>query len=230
MRRVMSQCAGLPALNRMTEHRLPITLFGASGHAKVVIDVLERGGYPIELIVDDNAVLHGAEFYSYHIAGGRSVLQSRLDGGEPVHCMVAIGNNRMRAEVSAWLSSIGAVLAPAAIHPSAQISRSAEIGNGSVVMAGCVLNPDVVVGSNVIINTVATIDHDCVIADAAHVAPGATLCGNVVVGECSLIGAGAVVHPNIKIGNNVIVGAGATVLQDVPDNITVVGTPARRIR
>jgi len=79
----------------------------------------------------------------------------------------------------------------------------------------------------VIINTRASIDHDCTIGNSVHIAPGSVLCGNVTVGEESFICAGATVIPNLVIGRNVTVGAGSTVIMDVPENLTVVGSPAK---
>ena len=206
-----------------------VVIFGASGHAKVVIDVLEKQGRArVEFLADDNPALHGRDFYGYRIVGGRSELQARCSGASDLVCIVTIGDNLARAEVADWLKACGLGLAGAAVHPSAQLARGVSVAAGSVLMAGGVVNSDTVIGRNVIINTGATIDHDCVIGDAVHVAPGATLCGSVSVGDFTLIGAGAVVHPNVRIGRNVIVGAGATVLENVPDGATVVGTPARR--
>lgn len=214
----------------MTESARKLVIFGASGHAKVVIDVVERqGAAHIDCLADDNSVLHGQEFFGYHIIGGRQELLA-LHAVPGTQCLIAIGNNRTRAELAAWAEAQGFGLAAAAIHPSAQLSRGTEIGAGSVLMAGCVVNADSLIGRNVIVNTGATIDHDCRIGDNSHIAPGATLCGNVSVGSGALIGAGAVIHPNTTIGRDVIVGAGATVIRDIPDGKTVVGTPARILR
>lgn len=207
-----------------------LIIIGASGHAKVVIDIIEKQGVArISMIVDDNADLHGHEFYGYRIMGDRNDLLTR-EGNSRIECLIAIGNNQNRAELAAWAVSHGLRLASPAIHPSAQIGRGVLIAEGSVLMAGSVVNSDTVIGFNVIVNTGATIDHDCRIGDNTHIAPNATLCGNIVLGQNTLIGAGAVIHPNITIGSNVVVGAGSTVLRDIPNGTTVVGTPARIIR
>ena len=44
-----------------------------------------------------------------------------------------------------------------------------------------------------------------------------------------VIGAGAKVLGNIKVGDNVKIGAGAVVLNDIRDNVTVVGVPAKEV-
>lgn len=78
----------------------------------------------------------------------------------------------------------------AVVHPAASVGRDVEIGEGTVVMAGCMINSGARVGRNVIVNTGATIDHDCEIADGVHIGPGSHLCGNVAIGSATLIGAG----------------------------------------
>lgn len=213
----------------MNDHP-PLVIFGASGHAKVVIDLVERQGtLRIAQLADDNPALHGRPFFGYPVLGGRRELLAQYTG-QPLQLLVAIGNNRIRAELAAWAEAQGFGLAAPAIHPSVQLARGAVAGAGSVLMAGSVINADAAIGHNVIVNTGATIDHDCRIGDNAHVAPGATLCGNVTVGDGTLVGAGAVILPNLTLGANVVVGAGATIISNVPDGCTVVGTPARTIR
>lgn len=209
------------------QKKKPVVIFGASGHAKVMIDVLENQGlYEVASLVDDNPAIKGQNIYGYRVTGGKDDL-SKKDCSE---CLVAIGDNRIRQEIADWMEQKGFTLATAAVHPSCQLARGVSIGDGSVAMAGSVVNSDSVIGGNTIINTGATIDHDCRVGDSVHVAPGATICGGVLVGDLTLIGAGATIHPNVKIGKNVTVGAGATVLNDVEDNVSVVGTPAKVIK
>lgn len=214
-----------------TQRRNGILVFGASGHAKVVIDIVEKGGLSsVSLVADDNPALKGTMLYGYEVMGGKEELLVRRDLLSKNGCVVAIGSNRIRAKIAAWLQANGGRLCDALFHPSAQVARGVSIGEGSVVMAGTAINSDTRIGKNVIVNTGSIIDHDCVIGDAVHVAPGATLCGGIAIGDSTLIGAGAVLHPNLRIGREVIIGAGATVLSDVPDGWTVVGTPAKPIK
>lgn len=209
----------------MPETRQRIFVFGASGHAKVVIDILElQGLYEVVFIVDDNLALKGNKMFGCPIVGGKSDLldrKAKVDAG-----IVAIGDNHMRREIAAWLTEHGFFLV-SAIHPSALLARGVKIEAGTVVMAGCVINPDVRIETNCIINTNATVDHDCHIGPHSHIGPGSTLCGGVTVGRGTLIGAGATIIPNITVGSYVTVGAGATVLSNIPDEVKMVGTPAR---
>jgi sugar O-acyltransferase (sialic acid O-acetyltransferase NeuD family) len=206
-----------------------IFIYGASGHAKVIMDIVERQKtLRIAAVFDDNVTLHGQAFFGYLISGGRETLlqldqQKRIDAG-----IIAIGDNGVRASLAAWLAQNG-IKRVAATHPSAQIGRETQIGAGSVVMAGVVINSSTMIGEDAIINTGATVDHDCTIGDSVHIAPGCHLCGNVTVGNGSFIGAGSTVIPGIRIGAKVLIGAGSTVLRDLPDGARVAGSPCREI-
>ena len=202
-----------------------IFVFGASGHAKVVVDIIERQGlYQVAFLVDDDASLKGTEVYGYRVVGGKADLLA----GNVRRGIVAIGSNRARCSVGAWLAVNGFELVTA-IHPSAQLARGVSIGSGSVVMAGAVINSDCSIGYDVIVNTRASIDHDCTIGDGVHIAPGTTLCGTVTVGAGTFVCAGSTVIPNLTIGSNAVIGAGSTVIRDVADDVTVVGSPAKAL-
>jgi len=200
-----------------------IFVFGASGHAKVVIDIVEQQGlFDITFLADDDPGLKGTTVYGYQVIGGKTeLLASGIKRG-----VVAIGSNKARCAVGRWLLDNGFELV-SAIHPAAHLARGVSVGSGTVIMAGAVVNSDTKVGDGVIINTRASVDHDCTIGDHCHIAPGVTLCGTVQIGKESFVCAGATVIPNLTIGSNVIVGAGATVIRNISDNVTVAGTPAR---
>jgi sugar O-acyltransferase (sialic acid O-acetyltransferase NeuD family) len=205
----------------MPSEKQPIFIFGASGHSKVIIDILEKGNkFALQFLVDDNPSLKGIVFFGYPVIGGKSELLAR--NTENFQAIVAIGKNESRCTISQWLQQNGFQLG-SAIHPSAQIGREVVLGGGTVVMANVVINPATVIGENAIINTGATIDHDCVIGDGVHIAPGVTLCGTVHVGKKSFVGAGSTVINNISIGENVYIGAGTTIYRDVPDGMKIVG-------
>jgi len=201
-----------------------VFIYGASGHAKVVIDIVEKQGkYEISFLVDDDLSLKGTLFFGYKVVGGKEELLTLID--RPVRGIVAIGSNQVRCNVATWLIDQGFSLITA-IHPTACIGRNVVVNEGTVIMAGVIINSDTTVGKNVIVNSCASIDHDCQIGDNVHIAPGSTLCGSVSIDEGTFVCAGATVAPNIYIGKQVIVGAGATVIRDVSEKMTVVGVPA----
>ena len=202
-----------------------VFVFGASGHAKVVIDILERTpDIEVAFAIDDAPAVKGRSLCGHPIIGGRDELLAHR--AQATAGIVTIGDNSARRDIAAWLVAQGFQLGRA-IHPAAILARAVIIGDGTVIMAGCVINTDTSVGANVIVNTGSTIDHDCAIGDGAHIAPGCHLCGGVRVGVGSFLGAGTTVVPGVRIGAKVVVGAGSTVLDHVADGARVAGSPAR---
>ena len=202
-----------------------LAILGASGHGKVVADAAELSGWD-EVVFFDDAWPQRNSNAIWPVMGNTAALLASLNDFSGV--AVAIGNNRIRLEKLNLLREQGVFL-PAIIHPQAVISRYANIGAGSVVCAGVVVNADTRIGAGAILNTGCSIDHDCVLADAVHISPGARLAGGVSVGECTWIGIGAVVRQLLTVGACSIVGAGAAVVKDVPAHATVVGVPAKEI-
>ncbi|WP_339651660.1 acetyltransferase [Halopseudomonas pelagia] len=202
-----------------------LAIVGASGHGKVVADCAEVCGWD-EVVFFDDAWPARAALAHWSVEGNAEVLLSRLDEFQGV--VVAIGNNAIRRDKCMLLVQAGASLVNI-VHPSATISRYAQMGNGTVVFAGAVVNMDAQLGMGCIVNTGACIDHDCLLGDFVHVSPNAALAGGVTVGDLSWIGMGAVARPLVHIGREALIGAGAAVVSDVPENATVVGVPAKPI-
>ena len=188
-------------------------LYGASGHAKVIIDTLEAIGMKIDYVVDDNASI--SSLLGYEV---------RRDSGHYDSAIVSIGDGRIRKKIVCRLDVKEWVKA---IHPKATVSPHAFIDEGTVVMAGTVINSGVVIGKHCIINTGATVDHDCVIGDYCHIAPGVHVSGGVIIGEGSWIGVGSCVKQGVKIGKWATIGAGSVVVKDIPDGVTAYGCPCR---
>lgn len=187
-------------------------LFGASGHGKVIKEIIEANDQEIEAFVDDNL--------NVNELCGKKVLHGETELSPTIVC---IGVNRIRKKVVEKLHCKFGIV----IHPAAVVSLSAKIGEGTVVMAGVVINADAVIGKHCIINTGASVDHECVVGDYCHIAPHATLCGQVHVGEGTLIGVGACVVPCVNIGCWCTIGAGAAVTKDITDDSIAVGVPAK---
>lgn len=212
----------------MSTHRKKLALFGAGGHAKVVMDASEKqSAYNIFGLYDDNYSLKGQQSFGYPVLGTRAdLIEQKLYWDALI---ITIGSNQIRQQLTEFFLQQSIQFATV-IHPSAQISRGVTINEGSVVFATSVVNAGSCIGKGVIINTGARIDHDCKVDDYVHIAPGATLCGGVIVGSNSFIGAGATIIAGISIGKDVIVGAGSTVIRDLPDGARVAGSPAVNLR
>lgn len=204
-----------------------VFLYGAGGHARVVIDVLEQTGIKVRVVIDDNKELDGRTILGYPIRHTVNVFDSLLEEGIQ-HGIVAIGDNRIRQRQAASLTSNGFKLITA-IHPSAVISQHAVLGRGITIMANAVINPGCKIGDNVIVNTGSVIDHDCIIDECAHIAPGVSISGTVKIGERTFIGTGTSIKNNVEIGSDTTIGAGAAVISDIPKQVKAVGVPAKVI-
>ncbi len=199
-----------------------IAVIGAGGHAKVVIDTLHSNHQHVCAVYDDNENLWGKTLLGIPICGPISKL-SELPGHKAI---VAIGDNRKRRELVETLNCQWIT----AIHPRSTVASSVQIGAGTLVTAGAVIQPETKIGEHVIINTSASIDHDCEIGSFSHVCPNASLAGGVVVGMSSMLGTGSSCIPGVRIGSNCQIGAGSLVNKTVSDNTTAVGVPARMIK
>ena len=197
-------------------------IYGASGHAKVIIDCLMAQGQSINVIFDDNPKVK--KLLNLDV---RHDYGSDLFPGEAL--IIAIGNNTIRKNLADEISNSNPP--PTALcDPSTIISENVNIGDGSVVLHNAVIQSSTSIGKYVIINTGATVDHDCLLGDYVHVAPNTTLCGGVSIGEGTLVGAGSVVIPTINIGKWCVIGAGSVIIEDVPDYSLVVGNPGKVIK
>jgi sugar O-acyltransferase (sialic acid O-acetyltransferase NeuD family) len=205
-----------------------IGIVGAGGHGRVVLDlILESRGMEPAGFFDQKGGGEGP--YGWPILGDETALVENWSGSRLDGVVVAIGDNRSRRRIFERLAAAGIPLV-SLIHRRAQVSRFARIGAGTVICAGAVVGPGAVIGDNCIINTGASVDHDCRVKDHAHICPGSVLAGAVTVGEEAMLGTGTLVIPGITIGNKTITGAGTVVIRDLPDNLLVVGVPARLIR
>ena len=191
-----------------------INLFGASGHAKVIMDIISAQGDYVGCLYDDAprfTEIHGVPVYK--------TIDVNISG--PL--IISIGSNNIRKMIAERYP----IEYAKAIHPLATVSPSAMVEEGSVVMQGAIIQSDAHIGRHCIINTGASVDHECQISDYVHISPHATLCGNVHVGESSWIGAGTTVIPGVKIGRGCIIGAGSVVIRDIPDGATAYGNPCK---
>lgn len=202
-----------------------VIVVGAGGHAKVCIEILREMGEIVSYCVGDADA--SDRCVDVPVLKGDENLTDLYERGYR-RVFVAIGSNRLRNRLATFATELGFTLANA-IHPKAIVSPTVKFGEGVAVMAGAVINAESVIGSLAIVNTGATIDHDCNIGRAVHIAPQCALAGNVTVGAFSFLGIGTKVIPEKTIGEQVTVGAGGVVISDISGNQTVVGVPARRL-
>lgn len=190
-----------------------IALYGAGGHCKVVVDIIHALGWTVDRIFDDKR-------------HGETLRGIAIEAPEPYYgpMLITIGDCKARKKIA---EKHGSAVFQTAVHPSAVVSPSATLGDGSVIMQGAVVQADTVVGKHCIVNTNASVDHDCLLEDFVHIAPGATVCGTVHIGQCTWVGAGSVVRQGVTIGRDCMIGAGAVVVCDIADGMMAYGNPAK---
>lgn len=207
-----------------------ILIFGSSGHAKVVSEILERLNYEIVGYIDSYAPV-GVKVLDYKVLGGEYLLVDPVKKFGTNKIVIAVGENNNRFKVFEKLQKINKELEfPSIIALNANISKRAVIGRGTIIMNQVVVNSDSGIGSFVILNTASVVEHDCVIEDYASIASGVLLGGNVHIGKKSFIGIGARIIQKVKIGQESVIGAGATVVRDIPAKVLAAGIPAKVIK
>ena len=204
-----------------------LLIVGAGGHGRVVADAA------MESKKWDNILFVDRDFPKIKKSGDWDIVGTDDDlkqlKKEHNSAVVAVGDNKIRLKLFSALKKINFPIT-SVVHPLAYVANCVSVGKGTVIFANSVVNYGSSIGDFSIINTSATIDHDNCIGDYVHISPGVNLGGDVSVGSGSWIGIGASVIHGCRIGKNVVVGAGAVVLDDVPDNTTVVGVPAKKIK
>ena len=204
--------------------RKDIVIFGTGGHARVLHDIaLDCAVFNVIGFVAPRA---GGEFCGLPVFGDDSLVSSGCR-----HGVIGIGDNHLRMQVAGAVQRRDASFEfVSLVHSSAQHLRGVQIGQGSVVMPGALLNSAVSIGAHCILNTGCVVDHDSVIEDFASIAPGAVLGGGVKVGRGTAVALGAKVIHGITIGAGSVIGAGALVLHDVAAGVLAYGSPCRTVR
>jgi sugar O-acyltransferase (sialic acid O-acetyltransferase NeuD family) len=208
-----------------------ILVLGAGGHAKSVIDILERMPDREVVGVIASAPAADATHAGYPVLGDDAQLAAVVERHGVDGCVVAIGDNWTRARVARMVGeAVPSLRFTTVIHPSAQIARAVTIGDGTVVAGNAVVERDAHIGAHAYISMTTVVGHDVSIGDYATLGPHAVLCGAARLGEYAMVGAGANVLQNIVVGEHTVIGAGSTVTRDVPAYAVAYGSPARVMR
>lgn len=201
-----------------------LLIIGASGHGRVVADIaMKMNRWQQIAFIDDDENIKSSMGIDV-IGKSNDAFTYLVD----YDIFVAIGNNKTREEIQSQFEKAGASI-PILIHPSVIIGEKVEVGVGTVVMAGAVINCCSRIGEGCIVNTGVTIDHDNVIEDYVHISPGVHIAGTVVIGKGAWIGIGSVVSNNVKIISGCMIGAGSVVVRDIIEVGAFVGVPAKKI-
>lgn len=200
-----------------------VVIIGASGHGKVIADIIVNSDDKVLGFLDDADDVQGKKIIGFPVLGKIADFDNYRD----CEFVIAIGNPYIRERIANELP----VKWYTAIHPTAVISSlDVEIGEGTVIMANAVVNPSARIGKHCIINTGAIVEHDNILEDYVHLSPNVTLAGIVKVGKSTHIGAGSCTKQVLNIASNCVIGAGSVIVKDITESGTYVGVPARKIK
>ncbi|EHL70748.1 acetyltransferase [Cloacibacillus evryensis] len=204
------------------EKKSRVFLIGAGNHAKVVLSALVACGFECMGIYDDDQELWGQTLWCLPIYGPVSKMPDTAE----TMAVLAIGDNGVRRAICEKFKN---VCWPVVIHPKSEVDSSVRIGEGTIVMAGCIIEPDAVIGRHSIVNSGCYIGHDTKVGDYCHAAPRSAAGDNVTIADGVFLGIGSLVRPYTAIAENSAVGIGSAVIKDIGPGGTWVGSPARRI-
>lgn len=208
-----------------------VIIIGASGHAKVIIDIIEQHCVHRIAGLIDSYKTAGTKLMGHEIIGREDLIPAIVAEGNVTGGIVAIGHNWVRSQMVQRIRKlVPQFVFVNAIHPSARIARDVHLGCGIAIMAGVSMNPGTKVGDFCFINTNASVDHDNVLEEFSCLQPNSATGGNVKIGAFSSVSMGANVIHGVTIGCHTVIGAGATVVDDIPDYVVAYGTPCRVIR
>ncbi|GAB3524440.1 acetyltransferase [Emticicia fontis] len=207
----------------------PVLIFGAGTLGKVALDIFNRNNVLVYGFLDDDKKLHNTEIGEIVVLG-----ETDDDGflkivGQKTEAFVAIGNTKVKKKIVEILTERRHVMPVNAIHDRSIVAETAIIGHGNLIMANAAINPFAKIGNHCTIQSGAVIDTDAKVADFVTIASGAMINAGAEIAEGAFIGSGAVIVTGVKVGKNARVGAGSVVIEDVPDNATVFGNPAKKV-
>lgn len=208
-----------------------LLLLGGGGHCKSVLDSLFQCNRYEELAIIDRRELIGHSVLGVPIIGCDDDLPRLYNQGF-TYAFISVGNlgnPRIRIKLFDKLMEIGFKI-PIIKDPTAVVSSETFLGSGVFVGKNAVINAGTTVGKCAIINTSVTVEHDCIIEDFVHLAPGTILCGEVQVGRNTHIGANSVIKQRLTIGSDCLIGMGSVVVADLGNSIIAYGNPCKMVR
>ncbi|MCG8409656.1 MAG: acetyltransferase [Bacteroidales bacterium] len=205
-------------------------LVGGGGHCKSCIDVIEaEGKFRIAGIVDLPEKV-GDEILGYPIIATDNDLEELATKYKYFHITIGqIKSAALRIRIYFLLKRMGAEL-PVIKSPLAYVSKTAEIGEGTIVMHNVLVNSEAKIGNNCILNTGSLIEHESEIGAYSHISTNVVINGQCQIGEATFIGSGSIIINNLTLKKEIVLGAGSLVTKDLNGKTTYIGCPVRRIK
>lgn len=183
-------------------------IIGAGGHGRAVAEAALSSGWQTIRFIDDS-YHKGKQIDGWPVIGTTDNLSVLLKPADAA--IVAIGNQQARESLVRRLSDLHTTLATI-IHPRAYVSPSACLGGGTAIMAGAIVGAHAKIGQGCIVNANATVDHDAILHDFAHLGVGTQLAGGVVVGAMTWLQAGCAAGYHVVVKDGLIIPPGTTLL------------------
>lgn len=199
-----------------------LVVLGFGGHARSIADVALRCGIENLLFVDVNAA-PGENFFGFPV---QVAMPERIPEGWCV--FPAAGDNALRRQQCDTIAGKGWPTI-ALISKNAYIGYNAKVGEATFVAPQAHLGPMTSIGRGCIINSLAVVNHECIVRDWTHIAVNANVAGRTHIGNNVFVGAGATIIERRTIVDDVIVGAGSVVIRDITIAGVYVGVPVKRI-
>ena len=204
-----------------------LIVVGAGGHSRVVLAILSYyNNYNVIGVADSTSRSIGEKIDYTKISYTWEDLSSLYDNGVK-HAVIAIGDNKKRSTLFCQLKKIGFKF-PNIIHPNAFVEKNAIFGSGNLITMGANIGSSVEIGNNCIIYG-STIEHETKIENNVFIAPSVSIAGRVKLGDSCFIGIGSSVVEKITIGKRATIGAGSVVIDNVGNDLTVAGIPAKSL-
>ena len=212
-----------------------IVIYGSGGFGREVAWLAELcPGYKVGGFIDDDPLLDGKIINDIPVMSFDALCRNPRNNEQKPGIVSAIGAPKVRQKLMEKACQAGFSF-ETLIHPRTEMSRWVEIGEGTVICAGCILTTNIRLGKHVQINLDCTIGHDVVMEDYATLAPGVHVSGFVHLGKRVYVGTGAVFlngtrEKPLVISDDAVIGAGACVTKSVPPNETWGGVPAKPLK
>lgn len=217
----------LPLMNRILSKKV-LAIYGTGGAGielyEMIISSKLKSKWKEIVFIDDitkSDIIHGHRVFSFDSF-------SNNFSENQVEVVVAVGEPNLRESLYHKVKTCKYNFATI-VSETALISPSAHIDEGSVILDRTIVSSRSHIHSNCFVNGSAIIGHDVILGQNSLVCSFSLIAGHACIGNNSFIGGSSCVRDNISIGKGVIVSMGAVVLNNIKDNLVVLGNPAKAI-